>query len=213
MYWDANEVIDLVTDSLQAQADQDDLEQAVYGLDNQNELALHQIIEQGLSKSTFGVHREVRYPAAWEKTKKSEGFRCDFVLTPGRLPLRDPDHTATLFASQNATEPHSAYWLEVKVTRQFDAGVRSNRYAHDLTHPVKADVLKIMQDPQLHHAALLLILFTQDQRAAERDLMLWHDLQLKNNNPVSLPLIRGFKITDRIGNAWCAPALYRIHQP
>src|SRR5687768_13172432 len=38
-------------------------EQAVYGLDALDELALHPVLAEALRRSGHGVHREVRYPS------------------------------------------------------------------------------------------------------------------------------------------------------
>jgi hypothetical protein len=94
------------------------LEQAVYGLDALDEVALHPILSAGFAESPqgFGVLREVAYPAQW-KTKVSADLtpdprlplprdreRCDLVLLerPG-LTLADPlSLTKSAIASQRA---------------------------------------------------------------------------------------------------------------
>ncbi|WP_432799771.1 hypothetical protein [Poriferisphaera sp. WC338] len=212
MQWHADELIDRITQQLQKQREADDLEQAVYGFDCWSELQLHTLIEQALTDSSDGVYREVRYPSAWHKRKKSEGVRCDFVLTQDGLPLRDPDLAGTLFSQQAAANAEDAYWIEVKVVKQFEAGSRSKKYAHDLLHPVKADVLKIWKDDRLHHAGLLLILFGQDQSSAEHDLQQWHTHHTQRGYPIAPPTIRGFKINDRVGNGWCGLGLYPVRR-
>ena len=74
----------------------------------------------------------------WHTGCRSEGKRCDLVLTPDGLPLRDPELDGTLFAEQDAVDPAGAYWLEIKTVAQYEIGGPFKRYSAEL---LAADVL------------------------------------------------------------------------
>lgn len=209
--WSTSEIADAIGASLRARAAADDAEQAVYGFDALAELQLHPLVQQGLRDAGFGVWPEQRYPGHWTKKKKSEGVRCDVVLTPRPdLPLRDPELKGTLFGATEATDAEGAYWLEIKTVAQHETGGPFARYGAELLSPVARDVKKIWQDGVIRHGGLLLILFTENQQTADHDLLAWHTRCLDRGYPVSPPAVRGFPITDRIGNRWCAAAVFGV---
>ena len=72
------------------------------------------------------------------------------------------------------------------------------------------DVKKLWTDRKIRHAGLLLVLFTQDQAVAEHDVLAWHRRCLDRGFPVAPPASRGFRITDRIGNGYCAVAHFGV---
>ncbi len=210
MHWSTADIADAVETGLKKRAGEDDLEQAVYGIDALDELGLHPLIEQSLTDHGFGVWREQRYPDDRQKTKRSEGQRCDIVLTPNGLPLRDPLIKGTLFDDQPAADPQDAYWLEVKAVAQHETSGPFPRYSAELLSPVVKDIKKIWTDGTIRHGGLLLVLFTESQELAEHDLAAWHARCLDRGFPAGSPAVRGFDLNDRIGNAWCAVAVFGV---
>lgn len=211
MTWSIAEIADAVETGLRARAAADDAEQAVYGFDSLDELGLHPLLAGALRDAGYGVHREQRYPGGWTKRKKSEGIRCDFVLTHDALPLRDPEMAGTIFgAAVDAEEPEGAYWLEVKTVAQFESGGPFRRYSAELFQPVAKDIRKLWSDAVIKHGGLLLVLFTQTREVAEHDLGAWHMRCIDKGYAVGPPAVRGFPITDRVGNGWCAAAVFGV---
>lgn len=213
--WPHADIADTVEQGLRQRAAADDLEQAVYGFDGRPELELHPILHEAVHAAGpgWGVLAEQRYPDAWGRSRKSEGERCDIVLTPrdGQV-LRDPGVKATLFAAADhaAVDPEEAYWLEVKTVSQHEAGVGFRGYSSELLNPVTKDINKLWRDGVIRHAGLLIVLFTETRDVAEHDIEAWHRHCVSRGQPVGPPLLRGFAITDRIGNAWCAVALCAV---
>ncbi|MCC6680404.1 MAG: hypothetical protein IT445_05825 [Phycisphaeraceae bacterium] len=210
--WSTSELADVVAEGLRRRAEQDDLEQAVYGFDALDELGLHPVVQEAFRVKGFGVWPEQRYPGHWSKKNKSQGDRCDMVLTPPpqALPLRDPELKGTLFAATEAVDADQAYWLEIKTVAQYETGGPFARYSAELLSPVARDVRKIWQDGVIRHGGLLLVLFTEHQQMAEHDLLAWHTRCLDRGYPVSPPAARGFAIGDRMGNRWCAAAIFGV---
>ncbi len=210
-----SDIADAVEAGLRDRARADDLEQAVYGFDALDELRLHPIIQASLRAAGYGVWPEQRYPSDRERDNRSQGKRCDIVLTPprsgsGGLPLRDPLIKGTLFDDQPACDAEAAYWLEIKTVAQFETSGPFARYSSELLAPVAEDVRKIWNDPRVYHGGLLIALFTQSQTVAEHDLAAWHERCLQKGYPVGPPVLRGFTITDRIGNAWCQVGVFGV---
>ncbi|MBB6430798.1 hypothetical protein [Algisphaera agarilytica] len=210
MRWSVPDLADVVEAGLRAQSADDDAEQSVYGFDARDELGLHPVVQQAFTRVGFGVWPEQRYPGHWHKKSKAEGLRCDVVLTPDGLPLRDPDVKGTLFGGQPATDADQAYWLEIKTVAQFETSGPFRRYSSELLQPVTKDVKKIWSDGVIRFGGLLLILFTANQEVAEHDLAAWHTRCIDKGYPVGPPAVRGFPITDRIGNGWCAAAVFGV---
>ncbi len=210
MLFRPSDIADAVEAGLRRRARDDDAEQAVYGFDALDELRLHPILRDALLAEGFGVWPEQRYPGDWHRARKSEGLRCDLVLTPNGLPLRDPDLRGTLFAHTPATDPEDACWLEVKTVAQYETSGPFRRYSTELFSPVAHDVKKIWNDGLIRMGGLLLVLFTESRTVAEHDLAAWHRRCLDRGYPVAAPAVRGFEITDRIGNRWCAAAVFGI---
>jgi len=210
MQWSIYEIADLVACRLEIQAQADDLEQVIYGFDAGNELRLHPLIQEALRGSGWGVWPEQRYPGDALRPRRSEGRRCDIALTRCQLPIRDPLIKDTLFDHQLAVDPQQAYWLEIKTVAQFETSGPFRRYSFELLASVTEDVRKLWGDSLVRHGGLLLVLFTQQQTVAEHDLQIWRQRCLDRGFPVSPPAVCGFKITDRIGNAWCTVALFGI---
>ena len=210
MRWFPADIADAVARGLTTRAAEDDAEQAVYGFDALDELGLHPILQDALRAGGWGVWPEQRYPGHWHKAKRSEGLRCDVVLTPGGLPLRDQAVRGTLFDDGSAVDPQAAYWLEIKTVAQHETSGPFKRYSAELLAPVAKDVKKIWSDGVIQHGGLLLVLFTEDQITAEHDLATWHERCLRKGFPVGPPAVRGLPLTDRIGNRWCTAAVFGV---
>ena len=210
MRWSTADLADAVQRGLRQRAAEDDAGQSVYGFDCLAELGLHPLIRQALLDEGLGVWSEQRYPTEQKNRKKSEGRRCDLVLTPDGLPLRDPEVASTLFDATPAADASAAYWLEVKTVAQFETEGPFRRYSAELLQPVTKDIKKIWSDPEIRHGGLLLVLFTASREVAEHDLAAWHTRCMEKGYPVGPPVVRGFPITDRVGNAWCATAVYGV---
>jgi hypothetical protein len=210
--WFTADIADAVEAGLRRRRDDDNLGQVVYGFDALPELGLHPLIHSALRDAGFGIWPEQRYPGDAHKSKKSEGKRCDLVLTaaPEALPLRDPELKGTLFDDQPAVDPEAAYWLEIKTVAQFETGGPFRRYSAELFAPVTQDVTKIWNDGVIRHGGLLLVLFTAEQEVADHDILAWHGRCLDRGYPVSPPAVRGFRINDRIGNGYCAAAVFGV---
>jgi hypothetical protein len=208
--WHPSEIADAVAAGLMKRAAEDDLEHAVYGFDALDELRLHPLVGDALREHGFGVWPEQRYPGHWHKTKRSEGLRCDLVLTFDNRPLRDQTVKDTLFDTGEAVDAEAAYWLEIKTVAQHETSGAFKRYSAELLSPVMKDVKKIWSDGVIQHGGLSIVLFTESQTIAEHDLTVWHERCLQKGYPVGVPAVRGFPITDRIGNRWCSVAVFGV---
>jgi hypothetical protein len=210
MPWSTADLIDAIAQGLRDAARDRDLEQAVYGIDSLDELSLHPLIHHALTRAGYGAWREQRYPGDWALPKRSQGQRCDLVLTPDGLPIRDIQVRGTLFETQPGVDPERAYWLEIKTVAQFEPLGPARGYSRELLSPVVDDIRKLWADGVIAHAGLLLVLFNADQHTAEHDLHAWHDRVLDRGCPAGTPATRGFPLTDRAGNAWCSASLFPV---
>lgn len=208
--WSTGELADVLSDGLRERAAADDLEQAVYGFDALDELGLHPVLTEILESGGFGVYREQRYPGSWRERRKSHGARCDLVLTPEGLPLKDEAVIDTLFDQQPGVSAGDVYWLEVKYVAQHETGGPFRGYSSELLNPVRKDVKKLWQEPGIRFAGLCLVLCTETEAVAEHDLSVWHKRCMDGGLPASVPSVRGFPITDRIGNGWCSVAVVGV---
>ncbi|MEO1236865.1 MAG: hypothetical protein AAFX76_08770 [Planctomycetota bacterium] len=212
MRWSVPDLADAVERGLRKRAAADDAAQVVYGFDTLDELGLHPVVRESLTDAGYGAWPEQRYPGHVHKRSKAEGQRCDLVLTPPpeALPLRDPEVKHTLFDGEPAADPEAAYWLEIKTVAQFETDGPFRRYSAELLSPVTKDVRKIWTDGKIRFGGLLLVLFTQSREIAEHDLAAWHTRCIDKGYPVGPPSVRGFAITDRVGNGWCAAAVFGV---
>ncbi len=185
-------------------------EQSVLGLDARDEVTLHELLESSLSRETYGVHREVRYPRARAHRRRSVGDRCDLVLTPDDRPLQIPETAATLFEDQSAVALEDAFWLEVKVVSQFVEEGGNGAYSSNLLSTVREDVTKLSKDRGILHAGLLILLFTATPEIAEHDLGIWQDKCLEKGLPIAAPCSRTIPISDRRGNRFCTIRIYPV---
>ena len=204
------DIADALEAGLKSLCAQLDAEQAVYGLDSLDELALHPFMAQSLKDAGLGVHREQRYPCDRHKRRLGEGERCDFVLTPGNRALMQEESRGTLFDSPDAMPLDEAFWLEVKVVSQFTPEGPNANYSSQLLSTVRQDVTKLSKDNGILRAGLLIVLFVRDQVVADHDLGIWQDKCLTRGLPIGAPARRSFAITDRHGNTLCAVAVYPV---
>jgi len=212
MAWDAVEIVEAITRHLRARAAAADLEQAVYSIDALDELQLHPLIQTALREAGFGVWPEQRYSADGRRRRKSEGKRCDVVLTPDDLPLLEPDAETTLFADPRAVPLESAFWMEIKTVAQFTTEGAFVGYSSELLQPVTHDIKKMAKDGMLFHCGLLLVLFTAEKQVAEHDLAAWERRAIERGYGVAPPTARHFAINDRLGNACCSVALFPVRR-
>ncbi|MEZ4450458.1 MAG: hypothetical protein R3B09_13345 [Nannocystaceae bacterium] len=189
-----------------------ELEQAVHGLDTRSELELHPLLHDALRAAGHGVHPEQRFPRDRAKRRRSEGSRCDIVVTPAGLPLDGGEAQPDLFAPKIAVPLAEAIWIEVKAVAQFRAEGPSRSYAAALQRPVWRDVDKLAQDPEIRHAAVLLILFTADAVVADHDLEVWAIHAGRRGLPLWPRVSRSVAIGDRLGNRLCTAALFPIER-
>lgn len=206
----AADIADALADGLRHRAMRDDDEQVVYGFDTLAELQLHPLLHEALRDAGYHVMAEQRYPVDRRKKSRAEGRRCDIVVLPEDLPIRDPLVKGTLFDNQPALDMDQAYFLEVKTVAQFETDGPFKRYSAELLGAVAKDVRKLCRDVKLIHGGLVLVLFTADRETAEHDIEAWYDRVLRKKHPVQPPAMRGFAITDRVGNGWCQVAVFNV---
>lgn len=212
MVWHPFEIVNAVEAGLRGAAGGADLEQAVYSIDALDELGLHPVIERGLKGAGFGVWREQRYPSQRTGKRGSEGRRCDMVLTEdGRL-LAELEPEPTLFDPPDAVALEDAYWLEIKTVAQHTTEGPFPHYARELLSPVAQDIKKLYGDGKIAHAGLLLVLFNEDQRTAEHDIVAWYNRCRAKLVPVLSPVTRGFALRDRLGNGWVSVSLFPVEK-
>lgn len=179
---------------------------------------------------------EIRLPEPGDPTR-SERQRCDLVvLPPGATGLVDAivarkrvkaEVAGTLFEGVAAdapepvpdpalVHPREALWLEVKVVGQccYTSGIGGpNRaYSPELTRNAVADLRKLVRDPLIEDAALVLVLFTLDEATAQHDLAAFTHRCLDKGLSVSTPVVRGFDLADRIGNRRASVAVVRVRR-
>lgn len=212
MLWDISDIVNPVEIGLAERARADDAEQTIRGFDASDEIALHPLIQGALKSEGFGVFPEQRFPSDQKKRRKSEGRRCDIVLTPDNRPLAQPDVANTLFEPKNAVNLCDAYWLEIKTAAQFTAESEPNsRYTAELMQPVRQDVSKLARDEAILHAGVLLLLFSAESRIALHDLDIWRDQCIAKGYPIGAPALRIVPITDRIGHTCATIAVFPVH--
>ncbi len=209
--WHVGDVADAIEAGLAAQVEHDRVAQSVHGADVLDEVDLHPVLARALSVAGFGVHREVRYPAARRIRARSEGRRCDLVLTPGGRPLQEPEAAATLFDDPSAVPLGEAFWLEVKVVAQFSAAGPNAAWSSELLGTVRKDIAKLAADPGIFHAGLLIVLWVEHQDIASHDLEVWQDRCLDQGYPIGAPAERRLALQDRVGNQQGVARLYPVH--
>ncbi|MEM7227620.1 MAG: hypothetical protein AAF432_02285 [Planctomycetota bacterium] len=210
--WFIADIADAISDGLRAHAAAQDAEQTVHGFDLDDEVDLHPLLADAIAQAGFGVEREQRYPSDRGKRKRSEGKRCDLVLTPEGRSLAEPDRDDTLFAPTDAVPLEEAFWLEVKTVSQFRETGANSTYASQLLSTVKQDITKLSRDDDVRHGGLLLLLFVADADIAHHDLRVWQDRCIERGLPIGAPSERHIQLTNRHGHGTCFLALYPVHK-
>jgi hypothetical protein len=182
----------------------------VHGLDVLRELDLHPTLHAALRTAGYGVAPEQRFPRDRVRRRRSEGVRCDIVVTPDGLPLVDDAAQLGLFAPARSVALSDALWLEIKTVAQHHPLGPHRNYAAALQGPVWRDVRKLVDDPQIRHAAVVLVLFTADLEVAAHDLDVWARGARARGLPISPREQRSVPISDRIGNRLCTVAVFPI---
>ncbi|HVZ93314.1 MAG TPA: hypothetical protein VG797_02275 [Phycisphaerales bacterium] len=214
--FDLDSIADSLAAAIRNAAERADIEQSPLGVDALDELSIHPLLHAALRDAGFGIHPEQRYPGDRLKSRRSEGERCDIVLTESPTDhLLDPLSAGTLFAHRGVA-PDEALWLEVKVIGQFSVydgvGRPNPQYSGRLLGEVMRGAHKLAADHGIAHAALTLILFNADEATATHDLEAWMNRALEKSVPISWPSLRRFAITDRIGNAQCTVAVMKVNR-
>lgn len=206
-HWDFHAVADAVARAL-AQAEAElRLEQAVYGFDSRDEVAIQDLIATGIS-AEYHVSREVHYPSSFGR-KLSHRARCDLVLSPPDRPLRVDQGEMGLFASLPHSTPAEALWLEVKVAWQFrEGGVRHSGYGAQWRTAVVQDLQKMEQEPLIRHAGLLLVVFTESAEIVEKDLELFESVLVQKEVLAGFRQVRTIPILERMGHSVCTVSIW-----
>lgn len=175
------------------------LEQAVYGLDALDEIALQSLIAAGLA-AHYSVGREVHYPSSAGK-KLTHRRRCDLTLCPPGRPIRLDRDPPTLFDAPDFTKPEDAFWLEVKRAAQFKMpDVRHKGYGNQWRGAVVEDLRKMDGDPLIRRAALLIVVFTESEVVVEKDVELFEDVLARKEVLAGFRQVRHVPIVDRVGH-------------
>lgn len=211
--WRWDDLADALAAGLQAASADVELEQAVRGLDARCELDLHPVLHAGLRGAGFGVAAEIRFPRDRGLRRRSEGVRCDMVVTPGGRPLVDPAAQLGLFAPADPVALVDAAWLEVKVVAQHNERGPNRAYATALQRPVWKDIAKLAADPDIRHGAAVLVLFTADAAIADHDLDVWSAGASARGLRLLPREQRGLAIGDRLGNRRCTVAVFPLERP
>ena len=207
LMWDFSTLADHVGQAIAEVEAELRLEQAVYGLDAKDELALHALLAERLTKH-YEVAREVHYPSSWGR-KLTHRQRCDLVLTPKGRPLK-LDHTPpTLFDAPNQATAGDALWLEVKVACQFrEGGAPHTRYGAQWRQAVVKDLQKMEAEPLIRDAGLVLVVFNESQAILEKDLELFEDVLARKEVLAGFRHVRSVPIVERIGHHLCTIAVW-----
>jgi hypothetical protein len=207
LMWDLSTIADRIGEVIGEAEAALRLEQAVYGLDARDELAIHAMLAEGLQKY-FEVAREVHYPSSVGK-KLTHRQRCDLVLTQKGRPLRLDSSPPSLFDPQDLSSPDQALWLELKVAYQFrEGGERHGGYGAQWRTKIVDDLRKMEAEPLIRDAGLMLIVFNESQKILEKDLELFEDVLAQKEVLAGFRQVRCVAISDRIGHTVCTIALW-----
>lgn len=205
--WHLPTLLDQVTDALRGRAEALRIEQAVRGIDHLDELALQELLGASLAQH-HRVTREAYYPSS--VGKRSRRARCDFVLTPRGRSLDTSDSRADL-ALEARCAPEDALWLELKVAHQLlPPGRRNPRYGTQWRSAIIADLRKMKLDPRIRHAALALVVFTDNSETLTEDVRRFEAL-LDDERPLfGFRCERSFAIEERIGHTVCGVVVWPL---
>jgi hypothetical protein len=205
--WDFSTVADHLGESLRAVEADLRLEQAVYGLDAQDERSIQAILGQRLS-THYAVSREVHYPSSAGR-KLTHRQRCDLVLTPKGRALRLDVAPPTLFDPADLCDPSEALWLEVKIAYQFrEGGRRHSGYGQQWRSAVVDDLRKMEGEPRIKEAGLVLIVFNESAEVLEKDLDLFERVLMQKEVLAGYRHVRSTDIWERNGHRLATAALW-----
>lgn len=207
MLYDLSTVADHLGDALRLAEEALRLEQAVYGMDSRDEVAIQRVLAEHL-KHHHEVAREVHYPSS-AGAKRSHRMRCDLVLTPRGSPLRLDTAPPSLFDPPSQCAPSQALWLEVKVAFQFrEGGVRHGGYGAQWRGAIVEDLRKMEAEPLIHEAALVLVVFNESEQVLAKDLDLFEMVMAQKEVLAGFRHVRTTPVLDRIGHRLCTVALW-----
>lgn len=191
------------------------LEHAVFGLDSLDELRLHQLLVRGLSR-WHTVQREAHYPGLPAKRRGAAGRpRCDLAITPQGHHLRLSDEP-DLFSRGDECPPEEALWVEVGVARQYrDAGSIDIGRVGSHRHAVVEDAKRLLLDPRLNEAAVLLIAYTDGEDASVAEIQSVSDQLAQigvDADVLADRHARSIPITDRLGHRNATLGLWRVRR-
>jgi hypothetical protein len=205
--WDFSTLADHLEEALSRAESDLRLEQAVYGLDAKDELTLHALLADGLSRH-YDVAREVHYPSSRGR-KLTHRQRCDIVLAPRGKPLRLDSAVPTLFDPTDQCEPSDALWLEVKVAYQFrEGGVRHGGYGAQWRSAVVEDLRKMEAEEKIREAGLVLVVFNESGDVLDKDLQLFEDVLAQKEVLAGFRHVRSVPILERMGHRLCTAAVW-----
>jgi len=205
--WDFSTVADRLGEGITAVEAELRLEQAVYGLDARDELAIQAVLGERL-REHYEVAREVHYPSSTGR-KLTHRQRCDLVLSPKGRPLKLDRTSPTLFDPPNLCPPGEALWLEVKIAYQFrEGGARHGGYGAQWRTAVVDDLRKMEAEEQIREAGLLLIVFNESREILDKDLDLFETVLAQQEVLAGFRQVRSVPILDRIGHQLCTAALW-----
>jgi hypothetical protein len=207
MYYDLAIVADHIGQVLSTAEANLRLEQAVAGLDTQDEKSLQSLLADGL-KQWYGVTREVHYPST-AGNKLTHRQRCDLVLCPHGRQLKLDRSPPSLFDPPDLCEPQEALWMEAKIAYQFrEGGAHHGGYGPQWRNAVVADLRKMESEPLITQAALLLIVFNESSAILDKDLDLFENVLVQKEVLAGFRKVRSVPILDRIGHRLCTAALW-----
>jgi len=205
--YDLSTIADHLGEALKLAERELQLEQAVYGLDARDELAIQEMLATHL-KHHYEVAREVHYPSS-AGAKRSHRMRCDLVLSPKNYPLKLDFVPATLFDNKQDCPASEALWLEVKAAYQFrEGGMRHGGYGAQWRSAVVEDLRKMEAEPLIHEAALVLVVFNESAEILEKDLDLFETVLMQKEVLAGFRQVRSVPILERIGHRLCTVALW-----
>jgi len=211
MFYDLSILADRLAAALKEAEANLRLEQAVYGLDSRDELALHTLLADALA-CDYCVAREVHYPSTAGR-KLSHRNRCDLVLSPLGRPLLLDSRPPTLFDPPDQCSPAEAFWLEVKVAYQYrEGGERHGGYGAQWRDAIIADLRKMDADPLIRQAGLLLLVFNESEQILQKDIENFDFLLAQKEVLAGERQMRSVSILDRLGHRLCTAALWAIVQ-
>jgi hypothetical protein len=205
--WDLSIVADHLGEAIATGERELQLEQAVYGLDARDEVALQDLLAAHL-RQYCEVAREVHYPSS-AGAKRTHRMRCDIVLSPKGRPLKLDFVPATLFDNKQECPPSEALWLEVKAAYQFrEGGMRHGGYGAQWRWAVVEDLRKMEAEALIREAALVLVVFNESPAILDKDLDLFETVLAQKEVLAGFRQVRSIPVLERIGHRLCTVALW-----